>query len=325
MTKSPFLGDISKFMQVRRYSKRTIQSYLRWIKSYILFHNKRNPQEMGREEVVGYLTHLAVTRKVSAGTQSLALNALVFLYDKFLERPLGDISEFRRASRQRKLPTVLTPDEVRYLLSLLPAKYRLMACLMYGSGMRRIELVRLRVNDIDFDYGQIRIWRGKGFKHRLVTLAPELHSALRRQMQIVALMLEEDSQQPGYSGVWLPDALARKYRSAAHDLGWHYLFPSAKLSIEPGTKNLRRHHIDESAFGRTLRSAAKKSGIGKPVTPHTLRHSFATHLLQNGADIRTVQQQLGHSDVRTTEIYTHVLKQGAQGVKSPLSSLLERA
>ncbi|NKC13198.1 MAG: tyrosine-type recombinase/integrase [Gammaproteobacteria bacterium] len=199
MTRSPFLLSIADYMRVRGYSKRTIHTYIRWIKSFIIFSQKRHPSDMGRDEVVAYLTYLAVKRKVSSSTQSLALNALVFLYDKFLEKPLGDVSECHRARRQQKLPSVLTPSEVQSLLSLLSGKHRLMACIMYGSGLRRIELIRLRVNAIDFDFGHIRIWNGKGYKHRIVTLASELTSALKYQIEKVKILLEEDQQSAGYT------------------------------------------------------------------------------------------------------------------------------
>ena len=196
-----------------------------------------------------------------------------------------------------------------------------MASLLYGSGLRRIELVRLRVKDVDFDHLQLRIWNGKGNKHRLTTLAQELIPLLQNQTKKVRRLLIEDCLQEGYTGVWMPDALERKYRSAPKELGWQFLFPSSRLSIEPNTNNIRRHHVHESVVNKMIRAARQKSGITKEVTSHTLRHSFATHLLQSGADIRTVQEQLGHTDVKTTEIYTHVLKQGAHGVRSPLSDL----
>lgn len=323
MAPSPFMRSLQDFMMVRRYSRRTVDSYLYWIRYYIRFHQMRHPTELSPSAVEEFLTHLAVDRTVAAATQSVALNALVFLYDKFLERPLGDLGAFRRSSRQAKLPVVLTPDEVRQLLSHLTGVHWLMASLIYGSGLRRIELVRLRVKDVDMDNLQLRIWNGKGAKHRLVTLAPELISALTRQIAQVRALLEEDLAVVGYAGVWMPDALARKYPSASTSLGWQYLFPSSKRSLDPGTCNLRRHHFDESALNKLVRAAARNAGITKEVTCHTLRHSFATHLLQFGADIRTVQQQLGHTDVKTTEIYTHVLKHGAHGVRSPFSSLMQ--
>ncbi len=280
-------------MLVRRYSLRTIDSYLYWVRYYIRFHQMRHPGELCNENVMQFLTHLAVDRTVAAATQAVALNALVFLYDKFLQKPVGDIGEFRRASRQAKLPVVLTLDEVRRFFAQLSGVHWLMAALMYGSGLRRIELVRLRVRDVDKDNLQLRIWNGKGAKHRFVTLAPELLPALVTQSERVRLVLEEDLRSAHYAGVWMPDALARKYVGAAKTLN------------------------------RVIRTAAARAGIAKEVTCHVLRHSFATHLLQSGADIRTVQQQLGHTDVKTTEIYTHVLKQGAHGVRSPLSNLMQ--
>lgn len=324
MYRSPFLKTISEFMLVRRYSKRTIKSYITWIKAFINFNEQRHPEQMGANEIERFLTHLAVNRTVSSSTQAVALNALAFLYNKFLEKPFGDLGEFKRSKRQAKLPTVLTQSEIKSLFKYLDPKFRLMAGLLYGSGLRRIELVRLRVHDIDTAHLQLRIWNGKGFKHRFTTLAPELLPALHRQIERVKHFLIEDLENDNYCGVWMPDALERKYKKANMELGWHYLFPSYKLSIEAGTKNIRRHHIDESSINKAIRQAKQKSGIDKQVTSHSLRHSFATHLLQNGADIRTVQQQLGHADVKTTEIYTHVLKQGAHGVKSPLSDLFGR-
>ena len=322
MSRSIFLKSIYDFMLVRHYSKRTIHTYQHWIKQFILYHGKQHPRDLSADDVERFLTHLAVERHVSPATQSIALNALVFMYSRFLNQPLGDVSHFRRAKRQRKLPVVLTVDEVTRLLMALSGPYRLMASLLYGSGLRRIELVRLRVKDVDFDQLQIRVWNGKGAKHRLTTLAPELSAMLRSQIRAVADQLREDRRLESYAGVWMPYALARKYPSACFDMGWQYLFPSHRLSLEPGTTNLRRHHVDESGVNKMLRLAARCAGLHKDVTSHTLRHSFATHLLQAGVDIRTVQQQLGHTDVKTTEIYTHVLKQGAYGVRSPLSHIL---
>lgn len=319
---SPFLRSIEEFMMVRNYSKRTIKSYLYWIKAYIIFHNKQHPEALSNKHVESFLTFLAVERKVAPATQALALNAIGFVYNKFLDRPLGDLRVFKKPRRQQKLPTILSVAEVRTLFSFLSDAHKLHASLLYGSGLRRIELVRLRVSDIDFDQLSIRIWNGKGFKHRLTTLAPELSHSLRRQIMLVKQLLDEDRKNENYDGVWMPNALAKKYPSAPKELGWQYLFPSNKLSVDPQSKTIRRHHIDESTVNKAIRVAAKRAGIIKHVSCHTLRHSFATHLLQSGADIRTVQEQLGHADVKTTEIYTHVLNRGARGVTSPLSHIL---
>ena len=309
-------------MTVRRYSKRTIDTYLYWIRYFIIFHQKRHPSEMHDIEVEQFLTFLAADRKVSIATQKIALNALAFLYNRFLEKPLGDVSKFRRAHKQPKLPVVLNRTEISLLFQQLSGIQLLIASLLYGSGLRRIEVVRLRVKDLDFDHLQVQVWNGKGFKHRLTTLAPELVPRLKNQIEHVTLLLNEDRLNKQYEGVWMPNALARKYPAAVFTLGWQYLFPSTQLSFEPGTQHLRRHHIDESSIGKFLKSAAINAAIDKQVTSHVLRHSFATHLLESGADIRTVQEQLGHQDVKTTEIYTHVLKRGAMGVRSPLSDLL---
>jgi len=323
MYNSAFLQSINHFMLTRRYSKRTIASYILWIKAYINFKDKQHPKNMGQKEVGQFLTYLAVERNVAASTQRTALNALAFLYNTFLDQPLGNISEFTRTRRQPKLPTVLTTLEVKSLLHHIPSNYRLAISLLYGSGLRRIECVRLRVNDIDLSLKHIRVWNGKGFKHRFTTLAPELIPAIENQIKKVQLLLQGDLLNKDFTGVWLPNALERKYKHANKELGWQYLFPSIKLSVDPQTVKIRRHHIDESGINKAILRARKKANIIKHVSSHTLRHSFATHLLQSGADIRTVQQQLGHSDVKTTEIYTHVLKQGAQGVKSPLSAIID--
>jgi integron integrase len=318
---SPFLESVSEYMAVRRYSSRTIRSYIYWIRYFIVFHDKRHPEAMAGVEVVEFLTHLAVQKKVSIATQKIALNALAFLYNRVLQQPLGDLGEFNRARRERKLPTVLSRLEIKQLLGRLSGLHHLFASLLYGSGLRRAEAVRMRVKDIDFDHHQLQVWNGKGRHHRLTTLAPELVPVLQTQVDRVRVLLREDSRHSQYAGVSMPDALERKYRQAGRSLGWQYLFPAARLAIDPQSGLLRRHHIDESNVNRSLRSAAKQAGIEKQVTSHTLRHSFATHLLESGADIRTVQEQLGHQDVKTTEIYTHVLKRGARGVRSPLSDL----
>ena len=276
---------------------------------------------MGAREVEQFLTHLAVKRTVSVSTQKIALNALAFLYNKLLEQPLGDLGDFNRAKTPGRLPVVLTRQEMGRVLQGLTGTSHLIASLLYGSGLRRNEAVRLRVKDIDFDHQQLQVWNGKGYYHRLTTLAPELLPGLKRQIERVRLLLQEDSKHPSYGGVWMPDALSRKYSQASRTLGWQYLFPSPRLAVDPDGGELRRHHVHEANINRALKKAAQRARIGKHVTSHTLRHSFATHLLESGADIRTVQEQLGHQDVKTTEIYTHVLKRGARGVRSPLSDL----
>ena len=318
---SPFLSSVFDFMSVRRYSRRTIKSYLYWIKYFIVFHEKRHPETMGPPEVEEFLTYLAVTRRVSVSTQKIALNALAFLYNKVLEQPLGDLGEFNRAKTPGKLPVVLTRHEVRRLLDNMTGTSQLVASILYGSGLRRNEAVRLRIKDVDFDHHQLQVWNGKGHYHRLTTLAPELVPRLRHQVEQVRLYLQQDSRLDRYAGVWMPDALSRKFSQASRSLGWQYLFPSPRLAVDPESGLLRRHHIHETNINRALKRATGLSGIEKQVSSHTLRHSFATHLLESGADIRTVQEQLGHQDVKTTEIYTHVLKRGARGVRSPLSDL----
>lgn len=310
-------------MAVRNYSKRTVQSYIFWIKRFIHFNDNKHPDSMGVVEVEKFLTYLAVEKTVSRSTQSIALNSIVFLYSKFLEKPLSDLGDFRRVKRPAKLPTVLTETEVMRLLNKVESKYKLMVGLLYGSGLRRIELHRLRVNDVDIDLKQIRVWNGKGYKHRITTLATELIPAIEQQVHRVEGLLFEDIDNPDFSGVWMPDALSRKYKNANKTLGWQYLFPAIRLSRDPRSGLLRRHHLDETVINKVLKRAGFNAEIKKQVTSHTLRHSFATHLLQNGTDIRTVQSQLGHADVKTTEIYTHILKQGADGVKSPLSQILD--
>lgn len=318
---SPFLQYIAEEMHTRRYAKRTIETYLYWIKFFILFHKKQHPKDLSNEHVEQFLTHLTVTRHVAVQTQALALNALSFLYKEILKRPLALNLNFNQSTKARKLPVVLTQTEVKRLLATIDPQYLLLTQLLYGSGLRLMEAIRLRVNAIDFDYLSLMVWHGKGGKHRRVTLAPELIEPLRRQISLVDAFYQQDMQTDSFAGVWLPFALARKYPAAPKELGWQYLFPSARLSIEPRTTFMRRHHIDESGLQKAVRTAAKKAAIAKNVTCHTLRHSFATHLLEAGMDIRTVQEQLGHSDVKTTQIYTHVLKQGGNAVKSPLSQL----
>ena len=321
MGHSPFLQKVNDEMMRRRYAKRTIQTYIHWIKRFILFHQKRHPETMGDTEVEAFLDHLVLQRQVAGGTQALVLNTLCFLYKEIIGQPLSLDLKFIKSQQPQKLPQVLTPKEISQLFSTIKADYYLPAAIMYGSGLRLMEAVRLRVKDIDFDYCCIRVWNGKGGKHRTVTMAAELKTALRSQITKANAYLTLDLKKPEFDGVWMPHALRHKYQMANKSLNWQYLFPSSRLSVDPETALFRRHHIDETALQKAVRTAARDAGIKKTVTPHTLRHSFATHLLGSGADIRTVQDQLGHTDIKTTQIYTHVLQMGGNAVKSPFSAL----
>lgn len=319
---SPFLNAMAENMRLKLYAEKTIKAYTFWIKSYIYFNHKQHPFTCHNAEVESFLSYLANTKKVAPKTQALALNALVYLYREFLDKPLTLKLNFNKTTTQPKLPVVLTPEEVSKLFEEIPPSVLLPCYLLYGSGLRLMEAVRLRIQDIDFDYLSINIWHAKGGKHRRVTLAPELKKSLQEQIKKVNFYYQEDMQRSDYKGVYLPHALAGKYPNAAKEFKWHYLFPSSQLSFEPGTKDLRRHHIHETNIQKALKNSARRLSFNKQVTCHTLRHSFATHLLQRGADIRTVQEQLGHSDLRTTQIYTHVLQAGANCVRSPLSDLM---
>ncbi|EDL51357.1 site-specific recombinase IntI4 [Vibrio mediterranei AK1] len=320
--KSPFLNYIRDFMRARHYSERTIDAYLSWIFQYIVYHDKKHPKEMSTAEVEDFLSYLITSRNLAMRTQNQALNALVFLYKHILHDPIDVNMRFKKSNKSKKLPTVLTVKEVSKVLESMLPNFLLPAQLKYGSGLRLMECLRLRYQDIDFDYGALRIWRAKGNKNRVVTLARELFPAIRRQQQHVESIWRQDVKQSDYSGVWLPNALATKYPNSNKELNWQFLFPSARLSIDPTSNLIRRHHINESSVQKALKSAVKKTGIEKRVSCHTLRHSFATHLLESGADIRTVQEQLGHTDLKTTQVYTHVINRGASGVKSPLSNIL---
>jgi integron integrase len=321
--RSPFLENVRRAIRVRHYSVRTEHSYVQWVVRFIQFHGKRHPEELGGADVAAFLSHLASERNVAASTQNQALNALSFLYREVLGRPLGELHGIVRAKRPAKLPTVLTPEEVRRLLQALDGRHWLPACLMYGSGLRLIETVRLRIKDIDFDHRAVVVRGGKGGGDRVVTLPDELVLPLKRHMQSVKLLHEKDLAD-GYGRVHLPFALSRKYPNAAAEWAWQYLFPSQRRSTDPRSGAVRRHHTHEAALQKAVRIAVRRAGIEKPASCHTLRHSFATHLLERGADIRTVQEQLGHRDVRTTQIYTHVLNRGGSVVLSPLGAILRR-
>jgi integron integrase len=305
---------------VRRYSVRTEQAYVLWVRRFVRFHGMRHPQELGAREVREFLTWLAVERRVAASTQDQARSALLFLYREVLGQRLPALENVAQAKQSRKLPVVLTPAEVMRVLAELHGVHLLLVGLMYGSGLRLMEALRLRVKDLDFGHGCIQVRGGKGGKDRVVTLAENLIPALRLHLLSVRRVFERDRAE-GRANVWLPDALARKYPRAPAEWAWQYAFPAASLSRDPRAGVWRRHHLGERGVQKAVRSAVLRAGLDKPVSCHTFRHCFATHLLAAGADIRTVQEQLGHSDVRTTQIYTHVLGKGSSAVISPLSRL----
>ena len=294
-----------------------------WIKKYIIFHNMEHPSKLNEKHVERFLSYLAIEKKVAAKTQALALNSINFLYREYFRTPLSLEMKFQKSQLDRKLPVVLTKNEMTQFLVQIDPKYKLHIMLLYGSGLRVMECVRLRIQDIDYHYGAVRVWQGKGGKNRTVTLAKELMPLLKQQESLALNYYKKDINSAGYNGVWLNQSLQRKYPNAHLDFNWHYLFPSVKLSTDPQSNLLRRHHINEIALQRAVKRAGKDAGITKNITCHTLRHSFATHLLESGADIRTIQEQLGHSDVKTTQIYTHILDRGASGVTSPLSNILK--
>jgi len=287
---------------------------------FIAFHQGASPSNLGSEHIVSFLQHLAIRNQVAASTQNQALNAIVFLYKNVLKIPLDDFGDFIRAKRPKQLPVVLSPGEIERLLEHIDGTHSLMASLLYGTGMRLMDCVRLRVKDVDFDYQQIVIRDGKGQKDRVVPLPKRLQTALIKQMNDTYKLHQEDLKK-GFGEVYLPNALAKKYPNAAKEWIWQFVFPSGRLSVDPRSGQTRRHHIHENGLQKSVKKAAGKANITKKVNCHTLRHSFATHLLENGYDIRTVQELLGHADVSTTMIYTHVLNQGGQGVQSPLDRL----
>lgn len=289
-----------------------------WVRRYVVFHGKRHPSELGAAEVAAFLTHLAVRGKVAASTQNQALNALVFLYRHVLEQPLPDeLDGIVRAKKPARLPVVLTRDEVQRVLSQLEGVYALVGGLLYGSGLRLLEALRLRVKDLDSAPRQLTVRDGKGAKDRVTMLPERLVEPLQAHLRGVRHLHRQDLG-AGNGAVHLPGALARKYPSAATAWGWQYVFPAPALAVDPRTGVLRRHHLHESSVQKAVGAAVRRAGIEKRASCHTLRHSFATHLIEAGYDIRTVQELLGHSDVRTTMIYTHVLNRGGRGVRSPL-------
>lgn len=314
-----FTHQLRLFIRSQNKAWSTEKTYLVWVKGFIAFHEHRHPADMGAVEVERYLSHLATVRHVSPATQATALNAIVFMYKQFLQRDIGEL-DFSHARRHRKIPVIFSEEECRAVIAQLKGAYGLMARLMYGSGLRISECVRLRVKDIDFDMNEVVVRQGKGNKDRRTLLPVSLKAGLQEQIERVALLHKQDLTD-GYGEVYMPYALARKYPSAAKSLIWQYIFPSVRIALDPRANVWRRHHVNQRSVQRQVRDAVERAGVRKHANCHTFRHSFATRLLERGYDIRTIQELLGHTDVATTEIYTHVLNKGGRGVVSPADAI----
>ena len=311
------LDQMRDTLRVKHYSYRTEDTYIEWVRRFILFHGKRHPKEMGGPEIEAFITHLAVERHVATSTQNQALSAILFLYKYVLKKEVDMPPSLVRPGRPKRLPTVLAHAEVGRIISQMQGVTKTMTKLLFGSGLRLMECMRLRVKDIDFDHRQIIIRDGKGENDRSTVLPESIIAELKLHLDDVKALHEKDLRE-GYGETYLPYALGVKYPNAGREWAWQYVFPASQRTTDPQSGIIRRHHLDESVLQRAVRDAVQRAKIGKPVSPHTFRHSFATHLLQNGYDIRTVQELLGHKDVKTTMIYTHVLQRGAMSVKSPL-------
>jgi integron integrase len=320
MPQSPrLLNEVRNAIRLRHFSYRTETTYVDWIRRFVLFHGKRHPKELGGVEVESFLSHLARDRNVSAATQNQALAALLFLYKRVLNVDLPWIGDVVRASRPKRLPTVLSQQEAQSVLANLQGVYWLIGGLLYGSGLRLTEALRLRIKDLELENQRVLVRDGKGRKDRVTILPSSLVIHFRVHIAKVG-ELHRQAIEGGYGGVELPFALERKYPRAHLQWGWQYVFPANRPSVDPRSNTRRRHHVFEDAVQRQVRNAARAAGIEKPVSPHTFRHSFATHLLENGYDIRTVQELMGHKDVTTTQIYTHVMTKGTNSVKSPFDT-----
>ncbi|MCZ4323234.1 integron integrase [Pseudomonas anguilliseptica] len=315
--KPKLLVQVRQQIRLRNYSIRTEAVYAEWVKRYIRFHRYRHPAEMGAAEIEAFLTHLAVARNVSGSTQNQALAALLFLYKQVLDVQLPWLDDIVRAKKAKHLPVVLTRDEAARVLAELSGVQWVVANLLYGAGLRLLEALRLRVKDVDFARGEVLVRDGKGQKDRVTMLPQRLVLPLQEHLLKVAVLHRADLAEV-FGRANLPFALARKYPNAAAEWGWQFVFPSVNRSQDPRSKGIFRHHLHEKTIQRAVRKAVRRAGVIKPATPHTFRHSFATHLLESGQDIRTVQELLGHADVKTTQIYTHVLNRGGLGVISPL-------
>jgi integron integrase len=318
--KPRLLDQVRKAIRLRHYSYRTEQQYVSWIRRYIRFHDLRHPETLGGPEIEAFLTDLATQRNVAASTQAQALSALLFLYKHVLNVVLPWLGKVVRAKRPKRLPVVLSRTEVRRILSQLEGQYLLIASLMYGSGLRLMEALRLRYKDVDLDRAILLVRDGKGAKDRVTVLPDLLRESLRQQLRRVRER-HDNAKEAGYGGVELPFALERKYSRAHLDLAWQYVFPALKPSRDPRSGAWRRHHVHEESVQRRIKGAVRAAGVEKPASCHTFRHCFATHMLEGGADIRTVQELMGHSSVKTTQIYTHVLNGGGIAARSPLDSI----
>ena len=312
--------QVREVMRFKQFSRRTDEAYWIYIRQFILFHGKRHPREMGKPEIEAFLSHLTTAKHVAVSTQNQALNALVFLYREVLHQPFDQLGTVERPLRRPKMPVVLSQPEVTRLLAHMDGTRGLLARLLYGTGLRLMESLRLRVKDVDFGRNQIMVHDGKGFKDRVTVLPESLRAELAAHLQRVEALHQQDLNL-GLGRVWLPGALRMKFPNAEREWIWQYVFPSKRISVDPETKLRRRHHVDEMAIQRAVKAAARLAGLKKLATPHTLRHSFATHLLENGYDIRTVQDLLGHKNVATTQIYTHVMQKPGLGVRSPLDTV----
>ena len=320
MTESSLLSRVCQGLRTRHYSPKTEKAYVQWVKAYVKFHGLKHPDTLDESHVAAFLSHLATRAKVASSTQNQALCALVFLYKHVLNKPLGDFEGLVWAKKPKRLPVVLTRDEVKRVLAMMHGTKLLMGRLLYGGGLRQAECHRLRVKDIDFNYRQIQIWESKGARSRITMLPESVIPSLQRHMNAV-YKLHRRELQLGRGVVELPYALGRKYPNAAREWKWQYIFPSVRLYVDADSGVKKRHHLDPSVLRKAVSQSARKSGIQKKVTCHTFRHSFATHLLEDGYDIRTVQELLGHRSVKTTMIYTHVLNRGGLGVISPADRL----
>ena len=316
------MDQVRETLRFYHYAYNTEKSYVEWILRYIRFNGKKHPRDMGKFEIERFLSHLAVNRNVAASTQNQAFNAIMFLYKKVLNMPVDLDIRAKRASKGKRLPTVLSKDEAKSLLSCMSGTAKILACLMYGSGLRSLEVVRLRIHDIDFENNQIYVRDAKGGKDRTTIFPETLHQPIRDQIEVVKKMHNKDLSE-GFGEVYLPAALSRKYSKANISFGWQYLFPSKVRSTDPRSGKVMRHHLYTSVLQKAVSNARARAKITKRASPHTLRHSFATHLLENGENIRVLQVLLGHNDVKTTEIYTHVMQKNHDKIKSPLDDFSE--